>query len=71
LPEYRAFWLLGDIVAGITLAAYAIPVCLAYAGLADLPPRVGIYGYLLGGLGYACSDPRGSWPSGPLPLSHS
>jgi high affinity sulfate transporter 1 len=40
-------------VAGITLAAYAIPVSLAYAGLAGLPPEVGIYGYLLGGLGYA------------------
>ena len=33
--------------------AYAIPVSLAYAGLAGLPPQVGIYGYLLGGLGYA------------------
>jgi MFS superfamily sulfate permease-like transporter len=40
-------------VAGITLAAYAIPVSLAYAALAGLPPQVGIYGYLLGGLGYA------------------
>ena len=53
LAEYRAAWLLGDVVAGITLAAYAIPVSLAYAGLAGLPPQVGIYGYLLGGLGYA------------------
>src|ERR1700761_21230 len=51
--EYRAAWLLGDIVAGVTLAAYAIPVSLAYAGLAGLPPQVGVYGYLLGGLGYA------------------
>jgi SulP family sulfate permease len=42
-----------DLVAGITLAAYAIPVSLAYATLAGLPPEVGIYGYLLGGLGYA------------------
>lgn len=40
-------------MAGITVAAYAIPVSLAYAGLAGLPPQVGIYGYLLGGLGYA------------------
>ncbi len=38
---------------GITLAAYAIPVSLAYAALAGLPPQVGVYGYLLGGLGYA------------------
>jgi sulfate permease, SulP family len=53
LAEYQPSWLLGDIVAGVTLAAYAIPVSLAYAGLAGLPPQVGVYGYLLGGLGYA------------------
>src|ERR1700742_1332571 len=53
LPTYRSDWLRGDIVAGITLAAYGIPVSLAYAALAGLPPQVGIYGYLLGGLGYA------------------
>ena len=53
LAEYQSSWLVSDIVAGITLAAYAIPVSLAYAGLAGLPPQVGVYGYLLGGLGYA------------------
>jgi SulP family sulfate permease len=53
LAEYRVGWLRGDIVAGVTLAAYAIPVSLAYAGLAGLPPQVGVYGYLLGGFGYA------------------
>ena len=53
LAEYRAAWLGADIVAGITLAAYAIPVSLAYAVLAGLSPQVGVYGYLLGGLGYA------------------
>ena len=42
-----------DLVAGVTLAAYAIPVSLAYATLAGLPPQVGVYGYLMGGLGYA------------------
>jgi sulfate permease, SulP family len=53
LRQYRAGWLASDCVAGITLAAYAIPVSLAYASLAGLPPQVGIYCYLLGGLGYA------------------
>ena len=53
LVHYQAVWLTGDFVAGVTLAAYAIPVALAYAALAGLPPQVGIYGYLLGGLGYA------------------
>src|SRR5215475_38030 len=53
LANYRASWLTGDIIAGLTLAAYAIPVSLAYSSLAGLPPQVGVYGYLLGGLGYA------------------
>src|SRR5215472_16548806 len=53
LAEYRPAWLWGDVAAGATLAAYALPVSLAYAGLAGLPPHVGIYGYLLGGVGYA------------------
>src|SRR4051812_19468401 len=53
LGEYRAAWVRSDVVAGVTLAAYAIPVSLAYASLADLSPQVGVYGYLLGGLGYA------------------
>jgi sulfate permease, SulP family len=53
LVGYRVEWLAGDAIAGATLAAYAIPVSLAYAGLASLPPQAGIYGYLLGGLGYA------------------
>src|SRR6185312_17559800 len=53
LAEYRISFLTSDIVAGVTLAAYAIPVSLAYSTLAGLPPQVGVYGYLLGGLGYA------------------
>src|SRR5262245_46977036 len=53
LAQYRAAWLRHDVVAGITLAAYAIPGSLAYAGLAGLPLAAGVYGYLLGGLGYA------------------
>src|SRR6476619_5942736 len=53
LADYKPSWLRHDAIAGVTLAAYAIPVSLAYAGLAGLPPQVGIYGYMLGGLGYA------------------
>jgi SulP family sulfate permease len=50
---YPVDWLSSDLVAGVTLAAYAVPVSLAYATLAGLPPQVGVYGYLMGGLGYA------------------
>jgi sulfate permease, SulP family len=53
LTQYPPAWLPSDAIAGVTLAAYAIPVSLAYAGLAGLPPQFGVYGYLLGGLGYA------------------
>ncbi|MCP3470758.1 SulP family inorganic anion transporter [Bradyrhizobium sp. CCGUVB1N3] len=53
LAAYRGEWLASDAIAGVTLAAYAIPVSLAYAALAGLPPQVGVYGYLLGGIGYA------------------
>lgn len=38
---YQREWLTGDIVAGVTLAAYAIPVSLAYATLAGLPSHFG------------------------------
>jgi sulfate permease, SulP family len=53
LKGYNAKIFISDLVAGITLAAYGIPVSLAYATLAGLPPQYGIYGYLLGGLFYA------------------
>ena len=53
LKTYKLKDLGSDGVAGITLTAYAIPVSLAYATLAGLPPQYGIFGYLLGGLFYA------------------
>jgi high affinity sulfate transporter 1 len=53
LPHYEPAWLRFDVVAGITLAAYAVPQSLAYAGLAGLPAQMGLYCYMLAGLGYA------------------
>jgi len=53
LASYQPKWLANDAVAGVTLAAYGIPVSLAYASLAGLPPQYGIYCYLVGGLFYA------------------
>jgi hypothetical protein len=38
-----------DLVAGIALAAFAIPGSMAYAGLAGLPPQAGLYAYLVRG----------------------
>jgi len=53
LPRYRRSWLRPDIMAGLTLAAYAVPVSVAYASLAGLPPQAGLYCYLVGGVAYA------------------
>lgn len=53
LPKYQVRWLSLDVVAGITLAAYAVPVSMAYATLAGVPPQYGIYCFLIGGLFYA------------------
>ncbi len=53
VPAYQLQWLPRDAIAGVTLAAYGIPVSLAYASLAGLPPQYGIYCYLVGGLFYA------------------
>jgi len=53
LPSYNLRTLGEDAVAGLILTAYAIPVSLAYATLAGLPPQYGIFGYILGGLFYS------------------
>ena len=53
IKSYRLKDIRNDLLSGITLAAYAIPVAMAYASLAGLPVHFGIYGYLIGGLFYA------------------
>ena len=50
LRAYDWSWLRGDIVAGITLAAYLLPAGLGDASLANLPPEAGLYACLFGGL---------------------
>ena len=40
LAGYQSIWLGSDALAGFTLAAYAIPVSLAYAALAGRLPNV-------------------------------
>jgi SulP family sulfate permease len=43
LPKYDRKWLRFDLLAGLTLAAFAIPDGMAYASLAGLPPQYGLY----------------------------
>lgn len=47
LRGYRRAWLRGDVVAGVTVAAYLVPQVMAYASLAGLPPVAGLWGILL------------------------
>ena len=49
LPQFRGYersWLRGDVVAGVTVAAYLVPQVMAYATVAGLPPVVGLWAAL-------------------------
>ena len=50
LSAYPRAWLRGDVVAGITLAAYLLPAAIGDASLAGLPPQAGLYSCLFAGL---------------------
>jgi high affinity sulfate transporter 1 len=50
LASYDRAWLRGDVVAGVTLAAYLLPSAIGDASLAGLPPQAGLYACLFGGL---------------------
>ncbi|RDH77283.1 solute carrier 26 family protein [Mycolicibacterium moriokaense] len=43
---YRREWLRGDVVAGVTVAAYLVPQVMAYATVARLSPVVGLWAAL-------------------------
>jgi len=43
LPQYQLSWLRADIVAGLTVWAVMVPEAMAYAGIAGVPPLVGLY----------------------------
>jgi sulfate permease, SulP family len=53
LMGYQRSWLRGDILAGITVAAYLIPQCMAYGELVGVPPVVGLWAILPAMLIYA------------------
>lgn len=46
LSDYQRTWLRGDVLAGITVAAYLVPQVMAYAALAGLPPVSGLWASL-------------------------
>ncbi len=53
LLSYRKKWLKSDILAGLTVAAYLIPQCMAYGELAGVEPIAGLWAILLPTIVYA------------------
>jgi len=50
--RYNLQWLIGDLVAGITVGAVVVPQSMAYAKLAQLAPEFGLYSSFMGVLIY-------------------
>ncbi|KAL8382570.1 hypothetical protein RB595_006379 [Gaeumannomyces hyphopodioides] len=50
--HYNLTWLVGDLIAGITVGFVVVPQGMAYAGLAQLPPEFGLYTSFVGFLLY-------------------
>ena len=50
LQNYQASWLSGDVVAGLTLVAIAVPEQMATARLANMPALTGLYAFIVGSL---------------------
>src|SRR5918993_375344 len=57
LREYRSEWLRQDLVAGLVLTAVLVPVGMAYAEAAGLPPITGLYATLVPLTAYALFGP--------------
>lgn len=52
LPSYSAEFVVADLVAGITLGLTLLPQSIAYAQLAGVSPRFGLYSAFMGGFVY-------------------
>jgi MFS superfamily sulfate permease-like transporter len=53
LAAYRVSFLPGDLIAGLTLAAIAIPEQMATARLGGFSPQIGFFAFMAGSLGFA------------------
>ena len=57
LRTYEAKWLRNDVLAGIALSAFLVPVGIAYAVASGVPPIFGLYATIAGLLAYAVFGP--------------
>jgi len=53
LSGYQKNWFRSDLLAGISVAAVAVPIAIAYSQLAGVPPVYGLYASLLPLAAYA------------------
>jgi high affinity sulfate transporter 1 len=65
LDGYQRSWLRGDLVAGLTVAAYLVPQVMAYASVAGLPPVAGLWAALPALLVYTLLGSSRSLSMGP------
>jgi len=65
LRGYRRSWLGGDLLAGVTVAAYLVPQVMAYATVAGLQPVTGLWAALPALLVYALLGSSKSLSMGP------
>jgi sulfate permease, SulP family len=65
LRHYRRSWLRGDLIAGVSVAAYLVPQVMAYATVAGLPPVVGLWAALPALVIYAVLGSSASLSMGP------
>ena len=65
LRGYRAQWLGADLLAGLSVAAVALPTAIAYPAIMGLPPQTGLYAAILPPVGYALFGPSRRLMIGP------
>ncbi|GAC94423.1 sulfate permease [Pseudozyma hubeiensis SY62] len=53
IGSYNTQWLIGDLIAGITVALVVVPQSMSYAKLAGLKPEFGLYSSFVGVMIYA------------------
>ena len=62
---YRRAWWRGDLLAGITVAAFLVPQVMAYAQVAGVPPVAGLWAALPALVAYAALGSSRSLSMGP------